>query len=34
MQITDIGQYIDGYEAHGGNADDIWPGYRATKRTI
>ena len=34
MQITDIGQYIAGYEAHGGTADDIWPGYHATKRTI
>lgn len=23
-----IGNYIQGYEAGGGNANDIWPGYR------
>jgi hypothetical protein len=28
MRLTDIGPYIQGYEAAGGSADDIWPGYR------
>jgi len=28
MRLTDIGPYIQGYEAAGGKADDIWPGYR------
>jgi hypothetical protein len=28
ISLTDLGQYIAGYEAHGGSADDIWPGYR------
>jgi hypothetical protein len=24
---TDLGNYIKGYRAHGGDADDIWPGW-------
>lgn len=28
MQLTEVGPYIRGYEAAGGNADDIWPSYR------
>lgn len=31
LQLTDIGPYIQGYEAAGGAADDIWPGYRKAK---
>ena len=27
MRTIDIGYYIKGYEAHGGSANDIWPGY-------
>jgi hypothetical protein len=27
IQLTDLGQYIAGYVAAGGNVDDIWPGY-------
>ena len=30
MGLTSIGDYIKGYEAHGGSVDDIWPGYRAS----
>jgi hypothetical protein len=33
ISLTDIGYYIRGYEAHGGNADDIWLGYHATLPT-
>jgi hypothetical protein len=25
--LTDLGNYIRGYRAHGGDADDIWPGW-------
>lgn len=25
--LSSIGDYIKGYEAAGGNADDIWPGW-------
>lgn len=28
MHLTDISYYIAGYEAAGGLADDVWPGYR------
>lgn len=28
MRLPELGSYIAGYEAAGGNADDIWPGYR------
>lgn len=28
ISLMDLGQYISGYEAHGGSADDIWPGFR------
>lgn len=28
MQLTDAGWYVKGYEAAGGNADDVWPGFR------
>lgn len=27
ISLTDMGQYIAGYVAGGGSADDIWPGY-------
>lgn len=27
LRLTDIGQYIAGYVAAGGNAADIWPAY-------
>jgi hypothetical protein len=27
ISLTDLGQYIAGYVAGGGSADDIWPGY-------
>jgi hypothetical protein len=30
ISLTDMGNYIRGYEAAGGSADDIWPGYRGT----
>lgn len=33
MRLTDIGQYIAGYEAAGRSADDIWPGYRKSRST-
>ena len=29
MSLTDAGWYVKGYEAAGGEADDIWPGYHA-----
>lgn len=28
MGLTDIGSYISGYEAGGGDCNDVWPGYR------
>lgn len=28
MQLVDIGNYIRGYEAAGGDVNDVWPGYR------
>lgn len=28
LQSVRIGSYIDGYEAAGGDCNDIWPGYR------
>ncbi|MDE0921493.1 hypothetical protein [Aurantimonas coralicida] len=28
MRLTDVAQYIAGYEAAGGNADEIWPNWR------
>lgn len=31
MSLTDIGNYIRGYEAGGGSADDIWPGFTKPK---
>jgi hypothetical protein len=31
MELTDVGQYIRGYEAAGKPADDIWPGFRGKK---
>lgn len=31
MQLTEIGAYIRGYEAAGGDANDIWPNYRGVK---
>ena len=31
MSLSAVGEYIHGYEAHGGNADDVWPGYRDKK---
>lgn len=31
MLLTEIGQYIRGYEAAGGNADDIWPDFNTPK---
>ena len=27
-QITDAGWYVQGYVAAGGNADDVWPGWK------
>lgn len=30
-RISDISDYIHGYEAAGGNANDIWPGWRKKK---
>ena len=27
MRLTDIGQYIRGYIAAGGNASDVWPAW-------
>lgn len=27
MDLTRIGEYIRGYQAAGGKADDVWPGY-------
>ena len=32
MGIVDIGNYIKGFEAAGGSADAVWPGYRKEKR--
>lgn len=32
IRLTDIALYIQGYEAAGGNADDIWPGFRTERR--
>lgn len=31
MKLTEIGTYIQGYEAHGGNADDIVTNYRGKR---
>lgn len=31
MNIVDIGYYIDGYEAAGGDADDVWHGYHKSR---
>lgn len=31
MMLSDVGFYISGYEAAGGNANDIIPGYRTSK---
>ena len=31
ISLTDVGYYIRGYEANGGNADDIWPGFHKPK---
>lgn len=31
MRAEAISWYIDGYEAAGGSADDVWPGYRKRK---
>lgn len=28
MLLTEINQYIRGYEAAGGNANDIWPDFK------
>lgn len=30
-RLPPIGDYIGGYEAAGGNADDIWPEWRKKK---
>lgn len=32
LRLTDIGQYIAGYEAAGGKAEDIWPAYAEKPR--
>lgn len=32
--LAAISEYIRGYEAAGKSADDIWPGYRDTKRDV
>ena len=34
MGLNQISEYIRGYEAAGKSADDIWPGYRDTKRDV
>lgn len=31
MGLTDIGNYIRGYEAAGGNANDVWPDFHKPK---
>ena len=31
MRGPEIANYIQGYEAAGGGADDIWPNYRTRK---
>lgn len=31
LGIGDIGYYIKGYVAHGGDSADIWPGYDKKK---
>jgi hypothetical protein len=31
MSLTDIGNYIRGYEAAGGNANDIWQDFKGSK---
>lgn len=31
MSVTDMSMYVKGYEAAGGDCDDIWPGFRAEK---
>lgn len=33
MGLMSAGEYIRGYEAAGGNADDVWPGYHGDKKT-
>lgn len=32
LRLTDIGQYIAGYEAAGGKAADIWPANAAIEK--
>ena len=32
MGLVSVGDYIRGYEAHGGNADDVWPHYHQGNR--
>lgn len=32
MQITDAGFYVKGYMAHGGNPDDVWPGWNDKRK--
>jgi hypothetical protein len=27
MGLVQAGRYVEGYEAAGGNIDDVWPGY-------
>lgn len=34
MRMPEIGSYIRGYEAHGGNAEDIFPGWNANTTQI
>lgn len=31
MGLMQAAEYIRGYEAAGGNADDVWPGYHKDK---
>lgn len=33
IQSTDVYHYIRGYEAAGGSADDIWPGWHGAAHT-
>lgn len=28
MNLTRAGEYVNGYEAAGGDADNVWPGWR------
>ena len=34
MDVVAISHYIKGYEAHGGDCNDIWPGFRASKESV